>query len=212
MKIATPLLPARVETFPGNLATFAHEGVVHDADGARLVLSTAATGSRPYSSGAFASVRSFGHGRFEAEIKAARGSGVVTGFFLHRDSPLQEIDIELTGDDPHRMLVNVYFNPGDDGAAMGFGYRGSPCQIDLGFDATADFHLYAINWRPGCISWSVDRSVVHDRVGWDPTPIPHLPMRLHANLWAPRSEEFAGRIDKNALPSTASFRNVSIWS
>jgi GR25 family glycosyltransferase involved in LPS biosynthesis len=212
MKIATPLLPARVETFPGNLATFAHEGVVHDAGGARLVLSTAATGNRPYRSGAFASVRSFGHGRFEAEIKAARGSGVVTGFFLHRDSPLQEIDIELTGDDPRRMLVNVYFNPGDDGAAMGFGYRGSPCQIDLEFDATADFHLYAINWRPGCISWFVDGSVVHDRVGWDPTPIPHLPMRLHANLWAPHSEELAGRIDKNALPSTAIFRNVSIWS
>jgi len=108
------------------------------------------------------------------------------------------------------MLVNVYFNPGDDGATVEFGYRGSPCRIDLGFDATLDFHLYAIDWRPGRITWSVDGRVVHERVGWDPTPLPHLPMRLHANLWAPRSDEIAGRIDDEALPSAATFRNVSV--
>jgi beta-glucanase (GH16 family) len=212
MTTATPLFPGRIETFPGNLAAFAREGLAHDADGTHLVLSKAAIGNRAYRSGTFASARTFGHGRFEAEIRAARGSGIVTGFFLHRASPRQEIDIELTGDDPHRMLVNVYFNPGDDGAAMEFGYRGSPCRIDLGFDATLDFHLYTIDWRPGCITWSVDGRPVHDRVGWDPTPIPHLPMRLHANLWAPRSEELAGRIDESALPTTATFRNVSIWT
>ena len=212
MTTATPFLETRVETFPGNLVAFAQEGVVHDADGAHLVLDKITTGNRPYRSGTFSSVRPFGHGRFQAEIKAARGSGLVTGFFLHRASPRQEIDVELTGDDPHRMLVNVYFNPGDDGAAVEFGYRGSPCRVELGFDATVEFHLYTIDWRPGCISWSVDGSVVHERVGWDPTPIPHLPMRLHANLWAPRSAELAGRIDEGALPSTATFRNVSIWA
>ena len=51
----------------------------------------------------------FQHGRFEAEIKAARGSGLVTGFFLHRDSPRQEIDVELPGGDSRSMLINVYF-------------------------------------------------------------------------------------------------------
>jgi beta-glucanase (GH16 family) len=91
-------------------------------------------------------------------------------------------------------------------------YRGSPCRIELGFDATQDFHLYTIDWRPGSISWLVDGKVVHNRVGWDPTPIPHLPMCLHANLWTPRSDELAGRIDENALPSSATFRNVSIWT
>jgi hypothetical protein len=210
MDTATPSFPGLVETFPGNLAAFAQDGLVHDADGAHLVVSKAANGIRPYRSGAFASVRSFNHGRFEAEIRAAPGSGLVTGFFLHRDSPRQEIDIELPGGDPRRMLVNVYFNPGDDGAAIGFGYRGSPCHIELGFDATLEFHVYAIDWRPGGIAWSVDGRTVHERVGWDPTPLPHLPMRLHANLWVPRSEELAGRIDDAALPAMATFRNVSV--
>jgi beta-glucanase (GH16 family) len=155
-------------------------------------------------------VRSFSHGRFQAEIRAAPGAGLITGFFLHRDTPRQEIDIEFAGADSQGMLANVYFNPGDDGTAMGFGYRGSPCRIDLGFDATADFHLYAIDWRPDRVAWLVDGRIVHERVGWDPTPIPHLSMRVHANLWAPRSEELAGRVDRRRLPAGAVFRNLRV--
>jgi GR25 family glycosyltransferase involved in LPS biosynthesis len=211
MSRASLLLPTVIETFPGNLATFDQNGLVVDSDGTHLTLSKHKTGNRPYRSASFATARAFGHGRFEAEIKAASGSGLITGFFLHRDSPRQEIDIELTGDDPRRVLLNVFFNPGDDGASLGFGYRGSPCRIDLGFDSSSDFHLYAIEWRPGFISWTVDGKTIHNRVGWEPTPLPYLPMRLHANLWAPRSKELAGRINENALPATASFRNVKIW-
>ena len=212
MTTPTRLLPGRAETFPGNLAAFTKEGLQYSDAGASLVLDRVTIGDRPYRSGAFASARTFSHGRFEAEIRAAGGSGLVTGFFLHREAPRQEIDVELTGDDPHSMLVNVYFNPGDDGAELGFGYRGSPCRIDLGFDASSDFHRYAIDWRPDCITWSVDGRIVHERGGWNPTPIPHLPMRLHANLWAPRSNELAGQLDESALPLSAAIRNVSIWA
>ncbi|HQT74168.1 MAG TPA: family 16 glycosylhydrolase [Acidiphilium sp.] len=212
MRTATPSFPRLIETFPGNLASFAKEGLDRDEDGTHLLLDKASTGVRPYRSGAFASARSFAHGRFEAEIRAAPGSGLVTGLFLHRDAPRQEIDVELAGRDPRTMLANVYFNPGDEGAAMAFGYRGAPCRIDLGFDATEDFHLYAIDWRPGLIAWSVDGRIVHERAGWDPTPLPHLPMRFHANLWAPRSEDLAGRVDEQALPARATFRNLSVWA
>ncbi|CAA2145142.1 family 16 glycosylhydrolase [Methylobacterium bullatum] len=212
MTTATSLFPGRIETFPGNLAAFARDGLVHSEDGVRLVLAKDGTVDRPYRSGAFASARLHGHGRFEAEVMAARGPGLVTGFFLHRAFPRQEIDVEITGDNTRRLLANVYFNPGDDGAAMEYGYRGSPCRIDLGFDAASDFHRYAIEWRPGRIAWLVDGRIVHERVSWDPTPIPHLPMRLHGNLWAPRSSDLAGRLDNGSLPATAMFRNVSIWS
>ena len=204
--------PGLIETFPGNLASFAHENLKHGDEGARITIEAVIGGLRPYRSGAFASVRSFGHGRFEAEIRAAPGSGLITGFFLHRANPLQEIDIEFLGSDPRRMLANVYFNPGDDGAAMSFGYRGSPCWIDLGFDASEDFHRYAIDWRPSRVAWLVDGRVVHERVGWDPTPIPHLAMRVHANVWAPRSGELAGRVEERRLPVSALFRSVSVRS
>ena len=202
--------PGISETFPGNLASFAPENLEYGDSGVRVVVDTAEGGLRPYRSGALASVRAFTHGRFQAEIRAAPGPGLVTGFFLYRGSPRQEIDIEFAGSDPRRMLTNVFFNPGDDGTAMAFGYRGSPCWIDLGFDATEDFHEYAIDWRADCLTWMVDGKIVHERTSWDPTPIPHLGMRVIANLWAPRSQELAGRIKVRALPAAAGFRNLVV--
>lgn len=210
MTTATESLPSLVETFPGNLASFDREHIRYSDQGAELIIDAAQTGLRPYRSGAFTSARTFTYGRFEAEIRAARGSGLVTGFFLHRGAPRQEIDIEFAGTEPDQMLANVYFNPGDEGAALGYGYRGSPWRVALGFDATADFHHYAIEWGHDRIVWLVDHRVVHERVGWDPTPIPHLGMRLHGNLWAPRSEELAGRVDRRSLPARAGFRNVRV--
>lgn len=201
-----------VETFPGNMAFFTKEGAEHGSSDTRLTLSDEPTGDRPYRSGAFASNRLFSHGRFEAKIRAARGSGLVTGFFLHRELPRQEIDIELLGGDPCAMLVNVYFNPGDDGSAIGYGYRGSPLRIELDFDTTADFHTYSIDWQTDRIAWSVDGKLVHERLSWDPTPVPHLEMRLHANLWTPRSVELAGQLDFEAVPAIAAFRNLAVLS
>lgn len=210
MSAPSPDFPGVVETFPGNLATFTREGFVHAESGLQLVLDVNSGGLRPYRSGAFASAAAFGYGRFEAEIRAARGAGLVTGFFLHRSAPRQEIDVELVGTHPRHMLTNVFFNPGDDGTGMDYGYRGTPIRIDLGFDATKDFHLYGIEWLPDRITWLVDGEVVHQRSGWDPTPIPHLSLKLHGNLWAPRAEEWAGRVDAGAIPAIAGFRNVAV--
>lgn len=201
-----------VETFPGNLASFNRDNLRYQPDGLHLQLKLEDEGHRPYRSGAFASAAKFTHGRFEATIRPALGDGLVTGFFLHRAAPRQEIDIEFVGLHPTRMLTNVYFNPGDDGAAFSYGYRGSPCWVELGFDASAGFHTYGIDWRPGCISWLVDGSVVHQRASWDPTPIPHLPMRLHANVWAPGSRVLAGQVDDRKLPAAAVFKDVTVTS
>lgn len=199
-------------TFPGNLAWFTPSSIAHSNGEVQLTLSMPGENGRQYRSGALATSSDFLYGRCEAEIRPAAGAGLVTGFFLHRDNPRQEIDLEFVGNDTRQLLVNVYFNPGDDGAAMSFGYRGSPCRIDLGFDAAESFHRYAIEWRPGFIAWSVDGRIVHERLSWDPTPIPHLPMRFHLNLWAVSSQELAGRIRPEMLPATAIFRDLSIRS
>lgn len=203
--------PGMTETFPGNLASFSPENLCYDDEGVHLILQARTSGvGRPFVSGAFSSSRSFTHGRFHAELRAAPGPGLITGFFLHRGSPRQEIDIEIVGSDPTRMLTNVFFNPGVEGSALDYGYRGTPHWIDLGFDATQDFHKYAIVWTADRITWLVDDKPVHDRMSWDPTPIPHLAMRVYANLWAPRSLELAGRINNQDLPASAAFRNISV--
>jgi len=136
--------------------------------------------------------------------------GVVTGFFLHRDSPRQEIDVEIVGKWSERLLVNVFYNPGDEGAKFDYGYRGAPSMIELGFDASESPHRFAIEWGPGAIRWLVDDQLIHERVNWDPTPIPRLPMTLHVNTWPSRSRELAGRLADGRLPATAVVSSIAV--
>jgi hypothetical protein len=110
------------------------------------------------------------------------------------------------------MLVNVFYNPGLEGARFEYGYRGTPALIDLDFDASEDFHEYAIEWTSTAIRWSVDGRLVYKRLDWNPTPIPHLPMQLHFNLWHSRSRELAGRLDHTDLPAISELRALHVRS
>ena len=110
------------------------------------------------------------------------------------------------------MLVNVYYNPGDAGTKLEYGYRGTPALIDLGFDATSEFHRYEIEWWSDIIRWHVDGRLVHERVMWDPTPIPHLPMQFNVNLWHSRSRELAGKLAASDLPAQSYVRQIGVHS
>ena len=143
-------------------------------------------------------------------MQASNVPGVITGFFLHRDSPRQEIDIEIAGNRADRLLVNVFYNPGGEGAKFDYGYRGAPSHIELGFDASESAHRFAIEWDPCEIRWLVDNQIVHSRANWDPTPIPHLPMTLHVNTWPSRSKELAGRLTSRRLPAITVVRAIAL--
>jgi len=167
---------ARSEPFAGNLALFRPLNVeYHGVEGATIHVRREDLGVRQYSAGALSSHADYLFGRFESIFQASNVPGVITGFFLHRNSPHQEMDIEIAGNMPHRLLVNVFYNPGNQGAKFDYGYRGSPSYIELGFDASKGLHRYALEWTPCEIRWLVDDLLVHRRVLWDPTPIPHLP-------------------------------------
>lgn len=200
---------ARSDTFTSNLALFRPSNVEHDGlNGAKIHVRREDLGVRQYSAGALTSHADFLFGRFEATFRASDVPGVITGFFLHRNSPHQEIDIEILGRKPDRLLVNVFYNPGSQGDKFDYGYRGCPSYIDLGFDASKGMHRYAIEWTPCEIRWLVDDLLVHRRDLWDPTPIPHLPMKLHFNAWPSRASQFAGRLSNRGLPAMAEVQTV----
>jgi GR25 family glycosyltransferase involved in LPS biosynthesis len=202
---------ARSDTFTGNLALFRTLNVEYNrAEGATIYVRREELGVRQYSAGALTSQADYLFGRFESTFRASDVPGVITGFFLHRNSPHQEIDIEIAGNMPTRLLVNVFYNPGSDGDQFDYGYRGSPSIIELGFDASKGEHRYAIEWTPNEIRWLVDDLLVHRRVLWNPTPIPHLPMKLHFNAWPPRSSDLAGRLKTRRLPASAHVRSIRV--
>jgi hypothetical protein len=56
----------------------------------------------------------------------------------------------------------------------------------------------------------VDDHLVHRRAIWDPTPIPHLPMALHVNIWPSRSSQLAGRLNNRRLPATTIVGSIAL--
>jgi GR25 family glycosyltransferase involved in LPS biosynthesis len=200
----------RDDTFTGNMALFRPSNIeFHSGLGAALSIKRESLGVREYSAASLTSNDQYLYGRFEAVIKVSNLPGVVTGIFLYRDSPRQEIDIEITGNRTDRLLVNVFYNPGIEGAKFDYGYRGAASYINLGFDASKAYHHYAIEWGPSEIRWFVDNRLVHKRVDWDPTPIPHLPMSLHVNAWPSRSKELAGRLVNHRLPTATFVKSIA---
>lgn len=201
----------RSDTFTDNLALFRPSNIdFSSAIGASLSVKKESLGVRDYSAASLCSRDQYLFGKFEAIIQASNVPGVITGFFLHRNSPRQEIDIEIAGNRPDRLLANVFYNPGGEGANFDYGYRGAPSHIELGFDASKASHRFAIEWSPCEIRWLVDDHLVHRRAIWDPTPIPHLPMTLHVNCWLSRSTQLAGRIQNRRFPATTKVRSITL--
>ena len=52
---------------------------------------------KPYTSGEYRTNNTFSYGTFETNMKAAKGDGLVTSFFLYTGSPWDEIDVEILG-------------------------------------------------------------------------------------------------------------------
>lgn len=102
-------------------------------------------------------------GKFSAYIKPSGVEGIITGMFLHRNSPHQEIDIEFLGKNHYGFLANVFYNPGIEGTKLEYGYRGTPTWVDLDFDVTEKFHKYEIEWKEFYIIWRVDEKEIYKR-------------------------------------------------
>jgi GR25 family glycosyltransferase involved in LPS biosynthesis len=201
----------RSDTFTDNLALFCPSNVEFRLGiGAVFSVKKESLGVRDYSAASLCSLDQYLFGKFEATIQASNVPGVVTGIFLQRNSPGQEIDIEIAGNRPNRLLVNVFYNPGDEGANFDYGYRGAPTYIDLGFDASKECHRFTIEWSPCEILWLVDDKLVHRRGVWEPTPIPNLPMTFHINSWLTRSVQLAGRINVGQLPAMTIVGGISL--
>lgn len=104
------------------------------------------------------------YGRFEARIKLPRGQGIWPAFWMLGNDfgggevtwpDTGEIDImEYRGQEP-KVVHGSLHGPGYSGAnAITKSYRRSD---DKGFDE--GFHLFAVEWDPGRIAWSVDDKV-----------------------------------------------------
>jgi hypothetical protein len=132
-------------------------------------------------SGEYRTDVTYGYGLYEISMKASDVEGTINGFFTYtggsEGTRHDEIDFEIKGDDPTKVQLNYWTNDVE-----------HPTLIDLGFDASADFHTYAFTWREDRIDWYVDDVLIHTEDGSD-GELPSVPGKLFINLWASEGTE-----------------------
>ncbi|MEM8580375.1 MAG: family 16 glycosylhydrolase, partial [Pseudomonadota bacterium] len=153
---------------------------------------------KPFTGAEIQSREFYSYGSFEMRLKTSGEPGTVSAFFLYTGeffgAPEQnEIDFEFLGNAPDTVSINYFF--GNDKLAN---YIEE--DIPLGFDTSADFHDYRIEWMPDAIRWFVDGRLIYEvRDDVAPLPIPDQDMLIYSSLWTGDSEleSWHGPVDPN---------------
>jgi beta-glucanase (GH16 family) len=111
------------------------------------------------------------YGRIEARIQVPRGAGLWPAFWaLGTDidavpwPACGEIDVmEHVGREPRRIFGAIH-GPGYSGAA---GYVG---ELELPADVADDFHVFAVDWEPQRLLWTLDGVAYHEARPEDVAP------------------------------------------
>lgn len=119
---------------------------------------------------------SSGYGLYEVNMKPAKNIGIVSSFFTYtgpsEGNPWDEIDIEFLGKDTTKVQFNYFKN----------GVGGHEQVVNLGFDASQGYHIYAFDWQANSIKWYVDGVLKHTVTG-SPSTLPSTPGKIFANIW-----------------------------
>lgn len=167
----------------------------------------------------------FKYGRFEAKMKMAAISGTVSSMFLYYDNshqngeePWNEIDIEILGKDPTKWQSNIITREGNPSIKKN---TTSEVIHPFNYDATNEFHLYAIIWTPEYIAWEVDSvEVRRDTLGMsrganadgDQVKFMTEQQTLRFNLWASKTPSWTGKFTGIGLPIEQQIDYVRAYS
>ncbi len=182
-------------TFENNLANFSTANIAVQDQQLMLTLNKVENETKAYSGAEIRSKKKYLYGQFQARLKATQTLGCITAFFLYEPAGKtnQEIDFEISGKYPNRITLNHWIDK-----------KSHDKDVDLSFNTTTAFHDYTIIWLPGKITWLVDGVVVHTTK----EAVPDRPMQVIFNLWATKSEKWAGKITSAKLPAFAYVEKV----
>ncbi len=192
-------------TFAENSARFSPANVVVEGGFLKLRVTNQPNDGKPYTAGEIRTKSTFKYGRFEARIKFAKGSGIVSSLFTYLYDPWNEIDIEYLGNQYAGVQYNIITDSGG-----GLDYQ--PLFDPIGFPPFEDFHDYAIEWVPSEVRFYVDgvqRWVETQNV---PQRLTN-PVSLHMNCWPTNNEvtNFAGALDSGAIPAEAQYDWIKVY-
>jgi len=169
-----------------------------------FILPLSLLGQKPYRGAEYRTKEAFTYGRFEVRMKSAQLSGMLSSFFTYHEisslNDWNEIDIEILG----RYGDQVQFNtitPGQTNHVFSY---------TVPFNPHSDFHIYAIEWTPNYVAWSVDSVEVYRQTGNHINSL-YRSQKLMMNIWPPASEDWVGPLNPDKLPVYAFYDWVKVY-
>ncbi len=194
--------------FPENAAQFTPDNAVVEGGFLKLRITNTPNNGHAYSAAEVYTNDQFTFGRFEARIRFAPGSGIVSSLFTYRDDAnhgWNELDIENLGYITDGVQYNLISSPLGGGALT---YQ--PRVVKTGFSPTQEFHNYAIEWTPVDIRFYVD-----EKLAWrDVQTRINQASRLRMNIWPTNNAKttFAGPLDASKIPAEAQYDWVAVYA
>ncbi|KAF9920548.1 hypothetical protein FBU30_009607 [Linnemannia zychae] len=181
-------------------SNYMRDSVQFTPEGAQIWVGTLSS-VKPYSGGELIS-RETGlqYGTYSCDMISTNIKGHVTAFFLIA-SGINEIDVELTGINSNVCWLNIWK-----------GKEQHPVKVDLGFDASQDWHNYAIEWRRGYVAWHIDGCKVYERSDVEIADPETTEFKLAMNCWThDKDDQWAGRFEMptDGRNVVSRFRNLS---
>jgi hypothetical protein len=176
-----------------------------------FLLDVAPAAAKPWKGAELITQQTFRYGAFEARILAARGSGLITPFFLWKNNSevpgqqWQEQDFEIFGRDGRYQTQLM--TPGEEEGEQRTEHN---TYHSLPEPAWARYYTYRMEWTPEYLAFYVDGELVRRETDADEyskimDPDRAEAAQLRVSLWA-GDTGWSGRFDEESVPA-ATFVN-----
>lgn len=179
---------------------------------AAAVLSSTVVSAKPWKGAELITREEYKYGAFEARIRGAEGSGMITAFFLwknnseHSNVPWQEQDFELFGKNGrYQTQAMTPGNPRTENVTM----------HSLATPIWENYFTYRMEWTPEYLAWYVDGHLV--RIETDPVVYEQMldpevtdPAQLRMSLWA-GDYPWSGELDEDKVPAATFVDHIAIY-
>lgn len=207
-------------SWPGNLALFSEESATVEDGHLNVTLleapegTTSDGGEKSFLGAEVRSVDTLTYGRVRARVRFASGSAVVSSLVtIYTPWPADnwnELDVEILGQDPSRVQFNAMVYTGKlPATTTPVSPTQDPLLVDIGFDTSADFHEYMIEWTPdGAWFWVDD---VLQRTWTKNIELMNLPQNVLLTIWASDSVAWAGPVTNETVGAVATYDWVELY-
>jgi endo-1,3-1,4-beta-glycanase ExoK len=207
-------------SWAGNLAVFSAQAATVQDGHLDLTLLPAPEGTmsdggaKSFLGAEVRSVDTLTYGRVRARARFAGGSAVVSSLVtIYTPWPADnwnELDIEVLGKDPSHAQFNAMVYTGALPApTTPVSPTQHPLLVDLGFDVSADFHEFMIEWTPDGAWFWVDDVLRHT---WtEKIDLMNLPQNILLTIWASGSAGWAGSVTEETLGAKATYDWIELY-